>query len=471
MLYHNVRIMGSYLRFIDASAIASLSFVGLINLDFFSEIQISIRSTAIFALIIFCAYLLMTFRHNIYHERRTGKIVDELLALGEAIIYSFAIALLVTVSVSLFPINQFYFLLMGMVASGCLGLRILVRVGIRYMRSHGKDYRIWLLIGANKRSDEMIKLVKQNPHFGVRILDVYDLMNEQDQDFKASHSPSTKTLNDVNDLKLILAENVVDEVIVSLPLRTYYDKIQKLMDICHDAGISIKVPTDPFSKLDVSSKVDDTGGVSVVTQYTGPDKIHMLAVKRVVDLIGSSLGLIFLLPVFLIISIWIKLDSKGSVFYQSIRIGLHGRKFMILKFRTMGVDADKKQAELSDLNESGGVAFKIKNDPRVTTLGKYLRQLHIDELPQLWNVVKGDMSLVGPRPLPDLEAAGNEWWHRRRLSMPPGLTCYWQVTGDHKMPFNEWALLDLKYIDTWSLWVDVKILFSTVKILFKRQGW
>ncbi|MFQ3250233.1 MAG: exopolysaccharide biosynthesis polyprenyl glycosylphosphotransferase [Glaciecola sp.] len=471
MLYHNVRIMGSYLRFIDASAIAGLSFIALINIDIFNENQIGLRSALAFTLIIFCTYLLLTMRHNTYHERRTGKIIDELFALGEVTLYSFAVASLLSISLSLFPLNKSYLTLMTLVIFGSLGLRVIVRLLIRYMRTRGKDYRNWLLIGANKRSDEMVRLVKQNPHFGVRILDVYDLSDAEKNDCVSSHSNATKSLSSVNELKRVLAENVVDEVIVSLPLRTYYDEIQKLIDICHDAGISIKVPVDPFSKLDVSSKVDDTGGVSVVTQYTGPDKIHMLAAKRAADLIGSVIGLILLIPLFIIIAVLIKLDSKGPVFYLSTRIGLHGRKFRIIKFRTMEVDADKHQAELLDLNESGGVAFKIKNDPRVTRLGKYLRELHIDELPQLWNVAKGDMSLVGPRPLPDVEAAGNEWWHRRRLSMPPGLTCYWQLTGNHKMPFDEWAQLDLKYIDTWSLWVDTKILCSTLRIVFKRQGW
>jgi lipopolysaccharide/colanic/teichoic acid biosynthesis glycosyltransferase len=143
----------------------------------------------------------------------------------------------------------------------------------------------------------------------------------------------------------------------------------------------------------------------------------------------------------------------------------------MVKFRSMVADAPRMRADLSALNETDGVAFKIKNDPRITRVGKILRSYHLDELPQLWNVLAGDMSLVGPRPLPENEAAGREWWHRRRLSMPPGMTCFWQISGDHKMSFRDWASLDLRYIDNWSVWLDLKLIFATILMVFRRPGW
>ena len=196
-----------------------------------------------------------------------------------------------------------------------------------------------------------------------------------------------------------------------------------------------------------------------------------LAVKRVIDVVGAFVGLILLSPLFFVVALAIKLTSRGPVFFVQTRIGLHGRQFRMIKFRSMTADAPHRRTELEEFNETDGPAFKIKDDPRIMPLGRLLRRFHVDEFPQLLNVLIGDMSLVGPRPLPPKEAHGNEWWQRRRLSMPPGLTCFWQVLGDPRLPHRQWMQLDLAYIDRWSLWLDLRLIASTFATMIQGKGW
>jgi exopolysaccharide biosynthesis polyprenyl glycosylphosphotransferase len=198
---------------------------------------------------------------------------------------------------------------------------------------------------------------------------------------------------------------------------------------------------------------------------------HRIRVKRVFDVLGSGIGILLLSPVFLATILAVKLTSRGPIFFKQERFGLNKRTFGMLKFRSMVVDAEARQAALEHLNETSGPAFKIKNDPRITPIGRFIRKFSIDELPQLFNVLLGDMSLVGPRPLP-LRDVGkfSEAWLMRRFSVRPGLTCLWQVSGRSNTDFDRWIELDLEYIDGWSLALDTKILFKTVPAVLKGRG-
>ncbi len=193
--------------------------------------------------------------------------------------------------------------------------------------------------------------------------------------------------------------------------------------------------------------------------------------KRILDFTLALTLLVIYSPLFAVVAILIKLTSRGPVFFVQERIGLNKRKFRLLKFRTMVVDAEKRMAELEHLNEASGPVFKIKNDPRVTRLGRLLRRTSIDEFPQLINVFRGDMSMVGPRPLPVRDVNGfNQEWQRRRFSVIPGITCLWQINGRNNVDFDRWMQLDLYYIDHWSLWLDLKILLKTVPAVIKGSG-
>ena len=193
--------------------------------------------------------------------------------------------------------------------------------------------------------------------------------------------------------------------------------------------------------------------------------------KRLMDVVLSSLALLLLSPVFLLTALLIKATSPGPVFFIQERVGLNKRRFRLYKFRTMVTDAEQRQAELEHLNEASGPVFKIKDDPRITAIGRFLRKTSLDELPQLINVLKGDMSLVGPRPLPVRDYKGfNEDWHRRRFSVRPGITCLWQVNGRSAIGFDQWMKLDMDYIDQWSLWLDLKILLQTIPAALRGSG-
>jgi exopolysaccharide biosynthesis polyprenyl glycosylphosphotransferase len=212
-------------------------------------------------------------------------------------------------------------------------------------------------------------------------------------------------------------------------------------------------------------------GMSVATFSSNSSEGWPMICKRMLDIIVSLLLLLMLAPVLMLVALLIKLDFSGPAFFVQDRVGLNKRRFRMYKFRTMVGDAEKKQSELESLNEADGPVFKIKNDPRITRLGKYLRKASIDELPQLLNVLKGDMSLVGPRPLPVRDYQGfDQDWVRRRFSVPPGITCLWQVTGRSSLSFQEWMELDLDYIDHWSLWLDVKLIAKTIPAVLKGVG-
>ena len=203
---------------------------------------------------------------------------------------------------------------------------------------------------------------------------------------------------------------------------------------------------------------------------TTPGLPWQLFIKRGTDFIVSFVGLVLLAPVFLLTALTIKLSSRGPLFFKQERNGMNGRKFTLLKFRSMVVGAEKMQEELLALNEMDGPVFKIRNDPRMTKIGKFLRKTSLDELPQIINVLKGDMSLVGPRPPIPGEVTNYETWQRRRLSMRPGVTCFWQISGRNEINFEQWMKLDLEYIDNWSLWLDFKILLKTVPVVLFGTG-
>ncbi|MEM8994650.1 MAG: sugar transferase [Acidobacteriota bacterium] len=238
----------------------------------------------------------------------------------------------------------------------------------------------------------------------------------------------------------------------------------------HEQGIRTRFALNLFPHVKTQTRLEELDGVPLLTFSTAPEKPVPLFVKRSVD-VCLSLGIIALsLPVVLGIALLIKFTEGGRVLYTQTRCGLNGRRFTLYKFRTMVEGAEAKQSELMHLNEMNGPVFKLSRDPRVTFLGRFLRRFSIDELPQLWNVLRGDMSLVGPRPpIPD-EVARYQRWQRRRLSMKPGLTCLWQISGRNHIDFDRWMELDLQYIDSWSPWLDMKILLKTVPAVLSGRG-
>jgi exopolysaccharide biosynthesis polyprenyl glycosylphosphotransferase len=275
----------------------------------------------------------------------------------------------------------------------------------------------------------------------------------------------------VEQLDSVIADQPVDEVLVALPIDKYGPLVETIVRQCEEQGIIVRVRTD-MSHLQVArSYVDELQGVPVMTIQSGPADSWQLVMKRLIDIVGSAALLLALTPLFAIVGLLIRVDSPGPVFFTQERIGLNKRRFRMLKFRTMVSGSDQRQEMLENLNEAEGPVFKIKKDPRITRIGAFLRRFSIDELPQLVNVLKGDMSLVGPRPLPvrDVERIDKQW-HKRRFSIKPGITCLWQVNGRSNIGFNEWVRMDLDYIDKWSLGLDLLILIKTIPAVFKGPG-
>ncbi len=275
----------------------------------------------------------------------------------------------------------------------------------------------------------------------------------------------------LSSLGAIIAREPVDGVLVALPLRRRRDLIEKIVEACEEQGIMVRVRTDLFDLRVARPQVDTIDGVPVVTIRSGPEDGWQLVAKRIMDVIVSLSFLILLSPFLLLVALAIKIDSRGPVFFRQERVGLNRRRFYVLKFRTMVEQADKTQESLEELNEADGPVFKIRKDPRVTRLGRFLRQFSIDEFPQLINVLRGEMSLVGPRPLPlrDVKLIDTQW-HKRRFSVKPGLTCLWQVNGRSDLSFERWVRMDLEYIDTWSLILDIKILLKTIPAVLRGSG-
>jgi exopolysaccharide biosynthesis polyprenyl glycosylphosphotransferase len=271
-------------------------------------------------------------------------------------------------------------------------------------------------------------------------------------------------------VQALVERRTIDEVFLALSLDGSQPLLTSVIALCEEQGITLRVVAN-LAVLDWGrASIDTLGGQPVLTISSGPPDTVGLLVKRALDLVGTAVGLVVLAPLFALIALAIRIDSKGPVVFSQERVGYNRRRFKAYKFRTMVVGAESMQASLEHMNEAVGPVFKIKNDPRVTRVGRWLRRLSLDELPQLFNVLLGDMSLVGPRPLPVRDVSRMDVrWHRRRFSVKPGITCLWQVNS--RTPnFDEWIRSDMEYIDNWSLSLDLKILAKTLPAVWSGQG-
>jgi exopolysaccharide biosynthesis polyprenyl glycosylphosphotransferase len=349
-------------------------------------------------------------------------------------------------------------------ALAALGIRMAVRQFLILLRDHGRNVRYMLVVGANPRANAFADLVECHPELGLVVVG----------HLKADPSDggvilSRPLLGMIEDIEQILHTQIVDEVAICLPL-SMEDMIEEMVSICQEEGKVIRMPVAPFGRNFSTSRIETVDGVGVFSLAKGPDKTVDLLLKRLLDIVGSAILLVVLSPFMAGIALAIKLDSKGPIFFRQERVGLHGRPIGLVKFRSMCKGAEKQLSELMADNEINGHAFKLSDDPRTTRIGRILRRTSLDELPQLWNVLRGQMSLVGPRPPLPTEVANYDVWHRRRLSMKPGITGLWQVGARRSQEFDHWVQQDLTYIDSWSLWLDLKIIARTVPAVLTGTG-
>jgi exopolysaccharide biosynthesis polyprenyl glycosylphosphotransferase len=286
----------------------------------------------------------------------------------------------------------------------------------------------------------------------------------------ASEELGDRYLGDLQDLERVVLKHAVDEVYVALPMRSHYAEIETALRVCERTGVRAKWLADIFESARGRRRYEVSERFSVIS-ITGEAEHHRLLLKRLVDVIGSAVGLVILFPVLTCAVLAIKLTSRGPVLYTQERFGHYRRRFRMYKLRTMVENAEELQTSLEPLNEATGAVFKIRNDPRVTSLGRFLRRTSIDEIPQLLNVLRGEMSLVGPRPLP-LRDVGRftEASLVRRFSVRPGMTGLWQISGRSELTFERWMELDMQYIDQWSLGLDLVIIARTIPAVLRTKG-
>lgn len=351
--------------------------------------------------------------------------------------------------------------------AGLVGAGLLLRAARRLLarRTRASAPRRVIVAGPGRRALQVWSDLTADDSTAHELVGFVDVDGEDDRYQEVEH----RRLGTIDDLEGLLMKQNIDEVFIALPIDTRYREFQHVIRVCERVGVRTKYRADMFTTL-VAWPRAERGGHSVVTMHVAPDD-YRLMVKRVFDIVGALTLLTILSPLMLLIALAVKATSAGPVLFAQDRSGLNKRSFRMLKFRSMVADADALQATLESRNEKAGPIFKITDDPRVTWVGRLLRRTSMDELPQLFNVLKGEMSLVGPRPMSFRDVrrfrrAGD----MRRFSVKPGLTCLWQISGRSELGFDEWVQLDLKYIDGWSLAQDLRILLWTIPAVVRGTG-
>ena len=362
-------------------------------------------------------------------------------------------------------------LLLGMFAV----FDLLLTVGFRLlMRVLDERFPHWLavprnvlVVGGTREATEVGRILKSEERLGARLFGfaVMDSGDEVATDATDSSQPVYR-LDEVGEL---LRHHVIDEVVFAVSNKDL-ERLEETFLLCEKEGVKVRVLLSIFPHAVSHVTLDRLQGIPLLTFSTTPQNESLLLLKRGVDVALAAGLLVMLSPFLVVFSLLIKITSEGSVLFRQTRCGLGGRKFTLHKFRSMRVGADQMREALQERNEQDGVAFKIRNDPRCTRVGRIMRKFSLDELPQLWNVLKGDMSLVGPRPPLPEEVDKYERWQRRRLRMKPGLTCLWALEGRNTLSFKRWMELDLQYIDTWSPALDWEILLKTIPVVLSGRG-
>jgi exopolysaccharide biosynthesis polyprenyl glycosylphosphotransferase len=340
--------------------------------------------------------------------------------------------------------------------------RVLIRAAAGLARSQGYNTRRVAVVGQCHLAAEVVERFASHPEWG------YDFAGYVLEDDAVAEEGSL-VLGRLHDFDRLLQVEVLDEVVFAVPTERL-TLVQDAARLCQEQGITVRIFVDilhgGLARLEASA----ADGLPMLAYSTVPTNELALAAKRVFDVVVSASVLLLLAPVLLGIAVAIRRESPGPIFFRQRRVGLNGREFDLFKFRSMHLDAEAQLAGLKALNEASGPVFKMRNDPRVTRIGRFIRRTSFDEFPQFWNVLRGEMSVVGPRPpIPD-EVRQYQRWQRRRLSVRPGITCTWQISGRSDISFERWMKLDLEYIDNWSLLGDLQIFAKTIPAVLSARG-
>lgn len=364
-------------------------------------------------------------------------------------------------------------LLIGTEVVLTLAIRSGLRVLFAWARSHGYSMRFVLIVGDGPQAQSFADLLERHNELGLKVIGHLSTGSGPSGDPRRGERATPPTwrvtrpiLGHTDQIADILHDRVVDEVAICV--EDSAEMVEPITQLCQEEGRIVRIPID-IGLVVPGGRIEELDGVRIESLMYGPERSIALLAKRLVDLTIGVVALAVLSPVLLGAAIWLSISDGRPVLFSQVRVGLHGRQFRIFKFRTMVRDAEERYTDVVGLSDTKGAAFKMRDDPRVTRTGQILRRTSIDELPQLWNVVRGEMSIVGPRPAPPREVIGYDIWHRRRLSMKPGITGLWQVESRFDEEFDHRATLDLDYIDRWSLWLDLKIMLRTVPAIFQGR--
>ncbi len=444
---------------------------GLPSFAEFLSLKIKLQNIVVFVLLVLLWHVVFSVL-GLYHSKRLASRRGEVFDVVKATSVCTATLVFLALELNFRMVTAEFVGIFWMCSTFFVATaRLALRTSLRRVRAHGRNFRNLLIVGSNARALDFARLIPRRPEWGYQLAGFADDEWPGLERFRSSGFP---LVCDFAGLPTFLRRNVVDEVVIALPIRSFHEYAARIAELCEQQGIVVRMFSSLFD-LKTSGKpaeyFDDT---ELITHYAGPVEGWPILVKRLIDIVCSTALLLLLTPLLALTAILIKLTSPGPVLFVQKRIGLNKRVFEIFKFRTMVVDAEDRLAQLEHRNEVSGPVFKIKHDPRVTPVGKFLRKTSIDELPQLFNVLKGDMSLVGPRPLQlrdyELFTQAGPDWQRCRFSVRPGITCLWQVNGRSSIPFEQWMELDLQYVRGWSLWLDLQILAKTIPAVLRGSG-
>src|SRR5664280_902921 len=407
-------------------------------------------------------WIAVLWMHGLYRARERWTRRGEIAAVLRATLVQLALTLSALYVFKLPDVSRLLLLVVfPALTIAAIGIRIGIRQILVFLRDHGRNVRFMLVLGANARAKAFADLVECHAELGLVVIG----------HLKADPSDNGVVLNRpllgmLEDLEEILHSKIVDEVAICLPF-AMEELIEQAVYLCEQEGKVVRMPVAPVERMLTAGRLESIDGVGVYSMANGPDRAIGLMAKRLVDIVAAAFLMVAVSPVMAALAIAIKRDSKGPVFFRQERVGLHGRVFKLVKFRSMCVDAEDQLEDLRHGNEINGHAFKLNNDPRTTGVGRFLRRSSLDELPQLLNVLRGQMSLVGPRPPLPSEVERYERDVHRRLMVKPGMTGLWQVSGRSDLDWEETVRLDLYYVENWSAALDGEILWKTFSAVLR----
>lgn len=419
-----------------------------------------------FVVLLTVLLLFAYWRKDLYRNKRRLSVMDELTIILDGTTTGIVLMIVLVFVYRPTFYSRAIFLYAGIFVLLLVGGAHILKIAmLSHWRKHGFGVARLLIVGAGEIARTIMRTVVANPQLG------YEIVGFVDDDITkgTTNIGRFRALGSTDNLSKLLEEEQVDEVIITLPWQ-YHRKIMSITNISERANIRARIVPDMFqitlSHMDVTQMM----GIPLIGMKPSSISGAGLLAKRVIDVLVAAVALILLAPLMALIALAIKMENDGPIIFSQERVGRYGRRFQIYKFRSMVQDAEDRKAELEAFNEADGPLFKMKDDPRRTRVGRFIRKLSLDELPQLYNVLRGDMSLVGPRPNIPTEVAQYQEWHKRRLEVVPGITGLWAVSGRSELTFDEMTLLDIYYIENWSLALDLKIALQTLPHVLMARG-